>query len=72
MFIIIETQTNGGSVAIVPPASYEDKQTAEQNYHNSLAAAAVSNVQIHAVTMLDERGNRIKGEVYYHDGNEGE
>lgn len=67
MFIIIEIQkSNLGSVAIVPPASYSDHDHANQAYHTALAAAAVSQVDVHSVVMLDDTGARIKGESYYH------
>lgn len=67
VYIIIEIQkSNNGTVAIVPPASYTDQRLAEQAYHTALAAAAVSQVDVHSVVMLDDTGARIKGETYYH------
>ena len=67
MYIIIEIQkSNKGTVAIVPPASYSDQNLAEQKYHNSLAAAAVSSVDVHSVVMLSDTGEWLKGETYYH------
>ena len=67
MFIILEIQkSNSGAVAIVPPASYSDRNQAEEKYHQSLAAAAVSSVDVHSVVMLSDTGDRIKGETYYH------
>lgn len=67
VYIIIEIQkSNEGTVAIVPPASYTDKDVAEQAYHTALAAAAVSSVNVHSVVMLDDTGARLKGETYYH------
>ena len=67
VYIIIEIQkSNEGTVAIVPPASYTDKDIAEQAYHTALAAAAVSSVNVHSVVMLDDTGARLKGETYYH------
>lgn len=67
VYIIIEIQkSNNGTVAIVPPASYTDQQIAEQAYHAALAAAAVSQVDVHSVVMLNDTGARIKGETYYH------
>lgn len=67
MYIIIEIQTsNAGEVGIVPPASYADKQEAESCYHSRLASAAISAVNIHAVSMLREDGALVKSEVYYH------
>ena len=67
MYIIIELQkSNNGSVAIIPPASYTDRNVAEQAYHTALASAAVSPVNAHSVVMLDDNGGRMKGETYYH------
>lgn len=67
VYIIIEIQkSNTGTVAIVPPASYTDKRIAEQAYHTALAAASVSQVDVHSVAMLNDVGERMKGESYYH------
>lgn len=67
VYIIIEIQkSNNGTVAIVPPASYNDQRLAEQAYHTALSYAAVSQVDVHSVVMLDDTGARIKGETYYH------
>ena len=66
-YIIIEIQkSNDGAVAIVPPVAYTNFGLAEQAYHTSLAASAVSAVNVHSVVMMDETGSRIKGETYYH------
>lgn len=70
-FIIIEIQASkDGSVAIVPPATYTDKNVAEQKYHAALSAAAVSNVDIHTVMILTETGVVHKKETYYHNAEE--
>lgn len=67
VYIIIEIQkSNDGTVAVVPPVAYSDFGLAEQAYHNALAYAAVSAVNIHSVVMLNDVGERIKGETYYH------
>lgn len=67
VYIIIEIQkSNNGTVAIAPPASYTDQRLAEQAYHTALSYAAVSQVDVHSVVMLDDTGARIKGETYYH------
>jgi hypothetical protein len=64
--IIIEIQhSNDGTNATIVN-SYKDQATAEQKYHTVLAAAAVSNVDVHSAVMLDDMGNHIKGESYYH------
>lgn len=66
-YIILEIQkSNDGTIAIVPPVSYDTWPLAEQAYHTLLAYAAVSTVDIHSVVMLDDVGTRIKGETYYH------
>ena len=67
MYIIIEIQaSNQGTVSIVPPLSYSNRNEAEQKYHTCLAAAAVSNVDIHSVSMLNERGESIQHKSYVH------
>lgn len=64
--IILEIQrSNSGETATIC-TFYADRNTAEQMYHAALASAAVSNVNVHSVVMLDEVGNRVKGESYYH------
>ena len=66
-YIIIEIQKmNNGSCAVVPPTTYTDQQLAEQAYHTALSYAAVSQVDVHSVVMLNDVGERIKGETYYH------
>lgn len=65
-YIIIETQTTNGTTAIGTPVVKDTFNKAEQEYHTKLAAAAVSNVPLHSVTMLNERGQLVKYEVYDH------
>ena len=66
--IILEIQhSNDGTTATICTA-YTDQSIAEQKYHQVLAAAAVSAVNVHSAVMLDDMGNRIKGETYYHGG----
>lgn len=65
--IIIEIQhSNDGSTAVSPVTIEADHNKAEQTCHNKLAYAAVSEVNVHSVVMLDEYGGRVKGETYYH------
>ena len=71
VYIIIEIQKmNNGSCAVVPPTTYTDQRLAEQAYHTALSHAAVSQVNVHSVVMLDDTGARIKGETYYHGAEE--
>ena len=65
MYILVELQTNGGITANIVTA-FEDKLQAESAYHSVLASAAVSNVETHAATLLDERGNLLSREFYRH------
>lgn len=66
MYTIIETQTNGDSMAVVTPAVEADKDQAESIYHARLASAAISSVEIHSVVLLNAEGQRVKGECYKH------
>lgn len=65
MYIVIEIQA-GDSVATLVN-SYEDKNLAEQKYHQVLAAAAVSAVPKHSAVMLTDEGDRLKNECYIHE-----
>jgi hypothetical protein len=64
--IIIEIQHSNDGTNATLVNSYKDQATAEQKYHTVLAAAAVSNVDVHSAVIMDDTGNRIKGESYYH------
>lgn len=66
-YIIIETQTTGGVTAVVTPVVKDNFYEAEQEYHTKLSFAAVSNVPIHSVSMITERGNLVKYECYVHE-----
>lgn len=64
--IIVEIQhSNDGTTSCLTDA-YQNPALAEQKYHAVLAAAAVSSVNVHSAVMLDDTGERIKGETYYH------
>lgn len=66
-YIILEIQKmNDGSVAIVPPVSYAERDKAEQKYHTVLAYASVSTCDVHSAVMLTDEGELIKKETYYH------
>lgn len=66
MFILQEIQTTNGNSALVPAQTYNSKNEAESAFHTALAAAAVSNVTVHAVVLLDEHGNTVRREFYEH------
>lgn len=66
MFIVIEIQKNSNGTIGTIVNSYNDRNGAEQKYHQILAAAAISQVEIHSAVLLSETGQRIKGESYTH------
>lgn len=66
MYIIQEIQTENDQTALVPAATYADKNQAECAYHAALAAAAVSSVDVHTVMLYDEHGNVLRKEYYEH------
>lgn len=66
MFTVIELQTTNGVTAILSEV-FQDRNNAEQKYHQTLAYAAVSSVDIHSVGILDEFCQVIKNEVYFHN-----
>ena len=67
MFSIIEMQTTGSSMAVVTPIPvYENQNEAESVFHQKMSVAAISSVPIHAVAMLNERGEVILNGSYTH------
>ena len=67
MYIVIETQTANGATAVVTPEVYADRNEAESKFHTVLAAAAVSNVEVHACTVLNEYGVAVLNGAYHHN-----
>ena len=66
MFKIIEMQTiNGNTSHIVTNANTQNE--AEAEFHRVMAAAAVSNVEIHACTILTETGFQLMTGFYKHE-----
>ena len=66
MYIILEMQTNGDSTALVPPVTYKEQNQADSAYYQKLAAAAISSVTVHTISMLDEHGRLIRSDFYEH------
>ena len=63
-FVIIEMQTTNGSTAIVTPASYDNNISAEAAFLTKCAAARVSGLDVHSVTLLDEEGKVVARKCY--------
>ena len=66
MYILQEIQTTSGNSALLDPRTFSNRHEAEQAYHTALAAAAVSNVTVHAVVLLNEHGSVVRQEFYEH------
>ena len=65
-YIVIETQTNDGVTAIVPPLAYTDRNEAESKFHAILTVAATSSVEEHAAMLLTSDGRMVRNECYRH------
>ena len=65
MYIVQEFQTNGDTTAVLT-YQYTDQNLAEQKFHEILSSAAVSTVNVHAVSILNEYGCVAKNEFYEH------
>ena len=65
MFIVMEIQVNGDQVATIVN-TYAIRAAAESQYHTILAAAAVSQVQIHSAVLLSAEGKEIMHQSYTH------
>lgn len=65
MFIVTEIQTVSGRTATITTA-FATLNEADNKYHSVLAAAAVSDVEIHAAIMYTNSGSCIKSECYRH------
>lgn len=65
MFIVMEIQANGDQVATIVN-KYDTRAVAESQYHTILAAAAISQVQIHSAVLLSVEGKELMRQSYVH------
>lgn len=65
MYVVIELQTTNDQTGSIINA-YKDSSDAEHRYHEILAAAAKSPVEIHSAVMLSAEGYFMKSEHYEH------
>lgn len=65
--IVVEIQWNGDSAPSIISTVKDNAKAAEQAYHTALAAAAVSEIKIHSVAMLTDKGEMVKHETYYNN-----
>ena len=68
-YIVIELQTTNGTTANIV-TTHATREEAESKYHTVLAAAAISNVEIHAATILTPDGFQLMAKAYNHPVNE--
>jgi len=63
MYTVIETQVNGGVLAVL---SYTNltKAQAGQKYHEVLSYASVSAIEKHSATLLNDEGRCLRYECY--------
>lgn len=65
MYIVIELQKTGDTLADLE-FTFTDYNQALNKYYTILAFAAVSNVERHSATILDEWGEVLKNEGFEH------
>ena len=65
-YIVMETQTTGGTTAIVTPVIFNDRDQAESKYHLILTSAAVSQIEEHTAMILTQDGRVVRSECYRH------
>lgn len=66
MYYVIEIQTNSDGTHGTLVYDYTDRNQAMAKYHTVLAAAAVSQVLVHACTILTREGDEIAHESFIH------
>lgn len=66
MYLVLEIQKTGVQIA-TNVWSFEFKNEADAKFYTVLAAAAMSNVPLHAAALLTEDGGCIKNESYNHE-----
>ena len=65
MFLVIELQKNGDQLAHLDTVCNTSAE-AESKYHQILAAAAISSVEVHSAVILGDNGFTYKSESYKH------
>lgn len=64
-FIVLEIQ-NGANIV----TTFDDRAQAESKYHTVLAAAAISEVEVHTAMLLTNTGNTLEAKCYLHSKEE--
>ena len=65
MYIVIEMQTNNGTVTMLT-YQYNTLNEAKSKYHLILASAAISEIEIHTAMIINPYGGVVCAEHYTH------
>ena len=66
-FIVIELQKDANGTIGNLVWAFDSQNAAENKYYTVLAAAAISNVPKHSVSLLHEDGYVLRNETYTHE-----
>ena len=66
-YIVLEFQTNENGACATLVNAYDSLNEAENNYHQILSAAAISNIAKHGAFMLTDDSMYVKSEYFTHD-----
>ena len=66
-YVAVESVTKQDGTYVVSTFKKETRDDAESAYHSILTVAAKSQNLIHAATLLNEEGQKLKSECYKHD-----
>jgi len=66
-YVVTEVQVGQDGVAGTISNVYDNENSANAQYHQVLAAAAVSGLATHSAVMYTDEGFFLKGECFKHD-----
>ena len=66
-FAVLEIQSNGDDLAIVPPTTFKDWNSALSKFYQTMLSVAQSKLPEHTVMIIDKVGNVNKKETVYHN-----
>lgn len=65
-YIVMEIQSWATGATSTPTWAYDDRNKAEAKYHSVLAAAALSELPVHAAVLLRSDGATLASNFYEH------
>ena len=66
-FLVTELQTFPNGSMSTPSYAYDDILSAQAKYHSILSAAAKSALPVHAATIMNNEGQEIDHQCFYHE-----